>query len=171
MRGSEANHVLVLVDGVRANDPATGDEFRWEYLATANIERIEVVRGAQSALWGSDAIGGVVHIITRSGAESSGFDGYLEGGSDDTMNGAVSGSLQSDRWSFGFGLEQLSTDGSNISRTGTETVCGRGERTHRTDLHGVPGEVRGEREIGEGVHLGGVPSVLELDQRVTGDLV
>ncbi len=43
VRGSEANHVLVLIDGVRANDPATGDEFRWEYLTTGNIERIEVV--------------------------------------------------------------------------------------------------------------------------------
>ena len=121
VRGSEANHVLVLVDGVRANDPATGDEFRWEYLVTANIERIEVVRGAQSALWGSDAIGGVVHIITRSGAESSGFGAYLEGGSDDTMNGAVNGSINNERWSLGFGLEQLTTDGSNISRTGSET--------------------------------------------------
>ncbi len=118
VRGSEANHVLVLVDGVRANDPATGDEFRWEYLATANIERIEVVRGPQSALWGSDAIGGVVHIITRAGAE--GFDGYLEGGSNDTMNGAFNGGLKGDGWSLGFGLEQLSTDGSNISRAGTE---------------------------------------------------
>ncbi len=120
VRGSEANHVLVLVDGVRANDPATGDEFRWEYLATANIERIEVVRGAQSALWGSDAIGGVVHIITRSGSESSGFGGYLEGGSDDTMNGAVNGALNGEGWSLGFGFEQLTTDGSNISRTGDE---------------------------------------------------
>ncbi len=121
VRGSEANHVLVLVDGIRANDPATGDEFRWEYLATANIERIEIVRGAQSALWGSDAVGGVVHIITRSGAGSSGFGAYLEGGSDDTMNGAVNGSLSDEHWSLGFGLEQLTTDGSNISRTGSET--------------------------------------------------
>jgi len=120
VRGSEANHVLVLVDGVRANDPATGDEFRWEYLATANIERIEVVRGPQSALWGSDAIGGVVHIITRSGADTSGFGGYLEGGSDDTMNGAFNGGLSGKRWSLGAGFEQLTTDGSNISRTGTE---------------------------------------------------
>ena len=120
VRGSEANHVLVLVDGVPANDPATGDEFRWEYLATANIERIEVVRGPQSALWGSDAIGGVVHIITRSGTGTSGVGGYLEGGSDSTMNGAVSGGLNGERWSLGFGLERLSTDGSNISRTGTE---------------------------------------------------
>ena len=73
VRGSEANHVLVLIDGVRANDPATGDEFRWEHLTTGNIERIEIIRGPQSALWGSDAIAAVVHVIThgdRSGSTS-----------------------------------------------------------------------------------------------------
>jgi len=119
VRGSEANHVLVLIDGVRANDPATGDEFRWEYLATSNVERIEIVRGPQSALWGSDAIGGVVHIITRSG-NSTGVGGYLEGGSQNTLNGALNGSFSGDDWSIGLGIEQLTTDGSNISRTGSE---------------------------------------------------
>ena len=120
VRGSEANQVLVLIDGVRANDPATGDEFRWEHLATANIERIEIVRGPQSALWGSDAIGGVVHIITRSGNDARGINGYLEGGSENTVNGSLSGGFGGDNWSVGLGLEQLSTDGSNISRTGDE---------------------------------------------------
>jgi vitamin B12 transporter len=120
VRGSEANHVLVLVDGVRANDPATGDEFRWEYLTTANIERIEIVRGPQSALWGSDAIGGVVHIITR--AEHTGFGGnaYLESGTENTRNGALHSHYGGERWSLGLGLEQLVTDGFNISRNGDE---------------------------------------------------
>lgn len=120
VRGSEANHVLVLIDGIRANDPATGDEFRWEHLATANIERIEIVRGPQSALWGSDAIGGVVHIITRAGSDASGFTGYLEGGSENTVNGSLNGGFGGDNWSVGLGFEQLTTDGSNISRSGDE---------------------------------------------------
>ncbi len=120
VRGSEANHVLVLIDGVRANDPATGDEFRWEFLSTADIQRIEVVRGPQSALWGSDAVGGVVHIITRAASEEAGFDGYLEGGSENTRNGALSGSFGGEKWSVALGAEHLSTDGFNISRTGNE---------------------------------------------------
>ncbi len=120
VRGSEANHVLVLIDGVRANDPATGDEFRWEYLSTANIERIEIVRGPQSALWGSDALGGVVHIVTRSGNGSMGGNGYLEAGTENTLNGALNGSFGGDGWSLGLGIEQLKTDGFNISRTGDE---------------------------------------------------
>ncbi len=120
VRGAEANHVLVLIDGVRANDPATGDEFRWEYLTTSNVERIEVVRGPQSSLWGSDAIAAVVHVITRSGQQGSSFDGYVEGGSFATSNAGVGGSLGSDRWSLSAGIERLETDGGNISRVGNE---------------------------------------------------
>jgi vitamin B12 transporter len=120
VRGSEANHVLVLVDGVRANDPATGDEFRWEYLSTANIERIEIVRGPQSALWGSDAIGGVVHIVTRSGNAGNGGNAYVESGARNTLNAAAAGSFGGDTWSVGVGIERLATDGFNISRSGNE---------------------------------------------------
>lgn len=120
VRGAEANHILVLIDGVRANDPATGDEFRWEYLSTGNIERVEIVRGPQSSLWGSDAVAAVVHIITRSGQSGSSFDGYAEGGSFSTANAGLSGAVGGDRWSVNGGIENLTTDGSNISRVGTE---------------------------------------------------
>ena len=120
VRGAEANHVLVLVDGARANDPATGDEFRWEFLSTANIERIEIVRGPQSAIWGSDALAGVVNIITRSGGSVSSLDGYLETGADNTLNHALNGTLHAGQWNLGASFERLSTDGGNISRSGTE---------------------------------------------------
>jgi vitamin B12 transporter len=120
VRGAEANHILVLIDGVRANDPATGDEFRWEYLSTGNIERVEIIRGPQSSLWGSDAVAAVVHIITRSGQSGSSFDGYAEGGSFSTANAGLNGAVGGDRWSVSGGIENLTTDGSNISRVGTE---------------------------------------------------
>ena len=120
VRGSEANHVLVLIDGIRANDPATGDEFRWEHLTTGNIERIEIVRGAQSSLWGSDAVAAVVHVITRSGGSTPALNAYAEGGSFSTVNAGASGRTGGDRWSVNGGLEYLDTDGANISRTGDE---------------------------------------------------
>lgn len=120
VRGAEANHVLVLIDGARANDPATGDEFRWEFLTTANIERIEIVRGPQSALWGSDAVAGVVHIITRSATTQSRAGGYVEAGSLNTLNSAVNGSVGGDNWSLNLSVERLETDGGNISRAGSE---------------------------------------------------
>jgi vitamin B12 transporter len=106
VRGAEANHVLVLIDGVRANDPASGDEFRWE--------------GPQSSLWGSDAVSAVVHVITQSGGHRSGMSGYAEGGSHNTVNGGINGGIGGDRWSLGFGVEHLDTDGTNISRSGAE---------------------------------------------------
>ena len=120
VRGAEANHVLVLIDGIRANDPATGDEFRWEFLSAGNIERIEIVRGPQSSLWGSDAVAAVVHIITRSESSTSSGDIYAESGSFDTRNAGMNGALSGDAWVVRGGIEHLSTDGSNVSRTGTE---------------------------------------------------
>ena len=120
VRGAEANHVLVLVDGVRANDPATGDEFRWEHLSTVNVERIEIVRGAQSSLWGSDAVAAVVHVITGEGYAAGGFDGFAEAGSNDTGNVGMSGSIAGERWSLNGGASYFDTDGSNISREGAE---------------------------------------------------
>ena len=120
VRGSEANHVLVLIDGVRANDPATGDEFRWEYLTTGDIERVEIIRGPQSSLWGSDAVAAVVHIITRKGSGTPALAGFAEGGSFDTSNAGLGGTFGGSNWSVSGGIEYLDTGGSNISRTGTE---------------------------------------------------
>jgi vitamin B12 transporter len=64
-RGGEDNFTLVLLDGVQVNE--AGGFFDFSSLAAANIERIEIIRGSQSALYGSDAVGGVIHIITRKG--------------------------------------------------------------------------------------------------------
>ncbi len=64
LRGTEANHVLVLIDGVRAASPATG-LYNWATLPLSQIERIEIVRGPRAVLYGSDAIGGVIQIFTR----------------------------------------------------------------------------------------------------------
>ena len=62
IRGAEANHTLLFVDGIKINDPASGDTPRFELLNADLASRIEVVRGPQSALWGSEAIGGVIAV-------------------------------------------------------------------------------------------------------------
>jgi vitamin B12 transporter len=66
IRGAEANHTLLFVDGIRFNDPAAGNEARFELLGFDGFARVDIVRGPQSALWGSEAIGGVVAAYTRS---------------------------------------------------------------------------------------------------------
>ena len=120
LRGSEANHVLVLIDGVEVNDPAFGDEFQFEHLTTDAIERIEIVRGPQSALWGSDAVGGVINVITRREQGVSGTTGYLESGSSATQHAGGRISIARDTYDIDFGAAYLDSDGDNISRQGSE---------------------------------------------------
>ncbi|MBC7520936.1 MAG: TonB-dependent receptor [Sandarakinorhabdus sp.] len=71
IRGAETDQTVTLIDGVKINDPAApGGGFNFGNLLTGNISRIEVLRSAQSVLWGSQAIGGVVNIITRPPTEA-----------------------------------------------------------------------------------------------------
>ena len=112
LRGANANHTLVLVDGVEMNDPSSTDgSFDFANLQTDNIERIEVLRGAASAAYGSDAMGGVINVITKKGKGSAKFTGTAEGGSYDTWKttGAVSGSTE--RVNYSLNASRLETAG------------------------------------------------------------
>jgi vitamin B12 transporter len=98
IRGAEANHTLLFVDGIKINDPASGDAPRFELLNADLVSRVEVVRGPQSALWGSEAIGGVIAI---NGVDDvPGQSASAEGGSFGFARAAASGSLVSDQASL-----------------------------------------------------------------------
>jgi len=120
VRGAEANHLLVLIDGVRANDPALSDEFPYQYALTANIERIEIIRGPQSATWGSDAMAGVINIIRKKDVNSHYLAGNVEGGSFSTINASVDGGYSGDVFRVSGGLAYFDSDGTNVSRQGNE---------------------------------------------------
>ena len=120
VRGAEANQVMVFIDGVEANDPASGDEFLFEQLMATEIERIEVIRGPQSALWGSDALAGVINLITRRGSEPFTASGYLEAGSFSTTIAGGQLSATGDVFDVNVGISHLDTDGDNVSRIGDE---------------------------------------------------
>ncbi len=95
IRGTNYNHVKVLVDGIDVSDPSnSGGAFDFGQLLTGDIERIEVLRGPQSGLYGSDAIGGVISITTKSGSGPPKVTASFEGGSFGTTNerGSLSGS-------------------------------------------------------------------------------
>ena len=109
-RGGESNYTLVLIDGVPAN--SFGGDFDFGHLSTANVERIEVVRGPQSALFGSNAIGAVVRITSRRGGPPSAaftFEGGRFGTS--RLSASTAGSHQEFEW--GASYDQLLSDGMN----------------------------------------------------------
>ncbi len=120
MRGGEANHVLVFIDGVQANDPAQGDDFNFAHLLNMDIASIEVVRGPQSALWGSDALSGMIYIVSKDGKAGQQLSGYVEGGSHNLQNAAVSGSLGNADGYVRLSLNSSETDGTNVSNFGNE---------------------------------------------------
>lgn len=95
MRGTNSNHVKVLVDGIDVGDPSNSNgAFYFGQFLTQDIQKVEVVRGPQSGLYGSDAIGGVINVITKAGSGPAQFTVGVEGGSFDTFNqnASVSGS-------------------------------------------------------------------------------
>ncbi|TVV70909.1 TonB-dependent receptor plug domain-containing protein [Sphingomonas solaris] len=90
IRGAEANHTLVFIDGIAFNDPAAGNEARFETFGADGLGRIEVVRGPQSALWGSEALGGVIALETPDPLGTPRASGALEYGSRDFTRGTAS---------------------------------------------------------------------------------
>ena len=127
IRGAEANHTLLFVDGIKIDDPASGDTPRYEILNADLASRIEVVRGPQSALWGSEAIGGVIAV----------------NGLDDAPGHAAS----AEAGSFGFaranGSVSVASDRASLSgavgyqrATGINSVAGTGDRDGYRNLSG-----------------------------------
>jgi vitamin B12 transporter len=109
IRGTESNHTLVLLDGVRIN-PGTLGGAAIQHIAPELIERIEIVKGARSALFGTDAIGGVVNIITRRDKDAY-FESSAGMGSFNTQSVLVSVGNHGERGGFGFTANRQDTDG------------------------------------------------------------
>lgn len=124
VRGASADQTIVLIDGVKLNDPSsTAGGFFFGDLLAGNIARIEVLRGAQSVLWGSQSIGGVVNLITRPPTETLRVNARAEYGWRDTTNvvGNISGKVGPVAASIGGGY--MRTDGISAfseARGGTE---------------------------------------------------
>lgn len=123
MRGTNSSHTLVLIDGVRMGSASSGTA-AWEQLPVDQIERIEIVRGPRSTLYGSDAVGGVVQIFTRRGKTGEGLVPSLRisGGTQHTWDARVGLSGGNDRGWFNASLGAQYTRGINSCRDGAGTV-------------------------------------------------
>lgn len=127
MRGAEVNHTLLFIDGIRVNDPASGDFPRFELLNADLASRIEVVRGPQSALWGSEAIGGVIAV--NGVADRPGYRAGAEGGSFGFARASGSATVATDRASVGGGVGWQRA-------TGIDSFNGQGDKDGYSNLSG-----------------------------------
>ncbi len=116
MRGADSKNTLVLIDGIMFNDPSQANRSaNLAHLTTDNIERIEVVRGAMSVMYGSNATAGVVNIITKEGKDDPAFYVGSEGGSYSTWKAYAGASGKANNFNYSLTASHLKTDGYSTS--------------------------------------------------------
>lgn len=112
IRGAESDHTVVLIDGVKLNDPSSpGGGFNFGNMLLGNVTRVEVLRGSQSIVWGSQAIGGVVNLTTAEPTEVFKGVAKLEYGSHGTSQAGMNLSQKFGRVAASVGLNSYDSDG------------------------------------------------------------
>lgn len=117
IRGAEANHSLLFVDGIRANDPAAGNVPRFELLNADLVSSLEVVRGPQSALWGSEAIGGVIAVNALPDRKADqlsgeiGANGFRRASASATVSSGTGSLAAGVGWQRASGIDSFSGEG------------------------------------------------------------
>lgn len=149
IRGASQNYIAVYVDGIEVSDPS-GPQVAYDFgaLTAAGIERIEILKGSQSALYGSRAVGGVVSITTRRAAEvgrESSVD--LEAGSYGTLRGAMSTAARSEAGELALTLSHASTDGFSAADENAGNTEADGFSVTRLGFYG-------HRDLENGVRIG-----------------
>ncbi|HEY0027655.1 MAG TPA: TonB-dependent receptor [Allosphingosinicella sp.] len=158
IRGAEANHTLLFVDGIRFNDPAAGNEARFELLAADALSRMEIVRGPQSALWGSEALGGVVAVASADPLRHRGASALGEYGSFDSAR--LSGQFAERTGAVG-----LSGSAGWMRSDGIDSLGAGGERDGFENRHA---SVKAVAAVRDGVEVGAVGHWLEGESEFDG---
>ena len=116
MRGANSNHTLVIVDGVTMNDASSpNNAFDFSSMNTNDVDRIEIVRGPQSTLYGSDAIAGVINIITKRGTDKPQYSFFGEGGSNGYYRGNLSALASYGNFHYAINVTRNGSDGVSAS--------------------------------------------------------
>lgn len=113
-RGTSSDHTLLLIDGVRMGSATSGGA-SWQFLPPEEIERVEVVRGPRTSIYGSDAIGGVVQVFTREGRKGPPkVNAFIGGGSFNTWETGVGVAGGTENTNYSFSVSHFETDGINV---------------------------------------------------------
>ena len=129
LRGFGSTNVLVLVDGVQQNDTYEGS-VNFNSIPVENIERIEVVRGAGSSIYGGHAVGGVINITTKEAKAGTHIDAAVSYGSYKTWKKSMNVNAKiNDKWSFGLGFENRKADGFDGYYNTAKASAGKGQYT------------------------------------------
>ena len=165
IRGLNSGHTKVIVDGVDAEDPSTGG-FDFGQELTAGLSRVEILRGPASSLYGSDALGGVINIITAAGSGPVHAEAMVEGGSFATLNQRLSVSGGSSRADFALSLAHQYSGDTPITPRGLlapgETLIG-----DRYDNYSL--SAKGDLHVARWLSLGLVAHYVMADLRSTGE--
>ena len=167
MRGTNSNHTKVLVDGIDVSDPSSPiGTFDFGQFLTQDIQKVEILRGPQSGLYGSDAIGGVVNVITKSGSGPAQFSAGAEAGSFDTFNQAagVSGSL--DRFHYAANVGHMHSGATPVTPL---DLLAPGERRIDDDYDNLTGSTKLGFDVTDHFDVGLVARYTDSHLRLTGE--
>jgi vitamin B12 transporter len=166
MRGTNSNHVKVLIDGIDVSDPSNpNNSFDFGQMLTGDIERIEVLRGPQSGLYGSDAIGGVISITTKKGDGPPRVYGTLEAGSFGTFNQTTGVSGSQANVNYAFNVAHFQSTDTPVTPLG---LLAPGEKRNNDDYDNVTYSTRLGADLSENFGLNFVARYTDATLKFTG---
>lgn len=112
LRGMDTKRTLVLIDGVRYNNPTSSiNPIQYQHILVNDIERIEIIKGAQSGVWGADASAGVINVVTKSAQKGTHVFANIQTGSFNTQQGSVQLSHKTDSFDLIASISRIKTEG------------------------------------------------------------
>jgi vitamin B12 transporter len=167
MRGTNSDHTKVFIDGIDVSDPSNPNaSFDYSQLLTDDIERVEVLRGPQSGLYGSDAVGGVINITTYSGNGPAQLRAGIEGGSFDTFNQGINLRGQADQFHYSANLEHYHSGSMPVTPL---NLLAPGERRNNDYYDNLTASTKLGLDINSNLDLGLVARYTNGHLRFTGD--